>query len=679
MRVCGKKQIFVYCFLILLLFASGGCKSSNSVINPEIISVDASTVTIAWISENPYRGQINYYAAGNPGLTKTAEENFNRSYRHEVRIDGLEPGTQYLYWIGDNETKYFFRTQPAAVNPFSFLIELDYLSDQITSLLMSEMPEFVLSFSEESNFNDYQSIKPYVPLYDLYGQKSGYLHAENRYDNPTESWKLDWGGLSLIFIDDALELSKFLDSPTAHTIGIIIRENSQNYIEPANQASTLHQQIIDHNKKFPSHKIAFVLIPGPKIASKRVDTINYMQLPLMEAGSRKKTTAIRIDVNIEATYAVLLDTGDEITLRLPPLKENRTCEECRRLASTGSYKESVLAYQEFIKNNQGHFQIDDAVYAVADILDTKLFQYKAAVQWYQKLISGYPDSTLAPLASQRLEYITKFADYDFIPLRRFEQIRRVELLQNKSDSLGREKILAEVNQMIEQYPDAAIAPVIYYWLANQYRDHNITKARETYLALLEKFPAHPHSKEVWWEIGEAFYNAKKYKKAIAAFNEALITLPGSAEDIKSQIDRANRNLRRRHLNKLSVAISFLIIIGSIFWPPTGIRLNSLFAAALAFILLLFLFSMAGWLIAEQFSSINELLIIATGMAAAFSGGFPFSHTLANKLLRISNRQSEPGVTFTAVCGIMLNLLFAAAFVYSVIFFTNEHYLTIIKI
>lgn len=677
--MCCKKQILFYGVVILLLFASGGCKPSDTVIYPEIVSIDASTVTIAWVSKKPYQGQINYYSTENPGSTKTAEENFDRSYQHEVRIDGLEPGTQYLYWIGDDETKYFFRTQPAAVNPFSFLIELDNLSDRITSLLMSEMPEFILSFSKESKFNDYQSIKPYVPLYDFYGQKSGYLNAENKPDDPTESWKLDWGGLSLIFIDDARELNQFLDSPTAHTTGIIIRESSPKYFEPPNQTTALHRRIIDHNKKFPSNKIAFVLIPGPKIASKNIDNINYMQLPLVEAGSRKKTTAIRIDVNVEATYAVLLDTGDEVTLRLPPLKENRTCEECRRLASTGSYKESVLAYQEFINNNQGHFQIDDAVYAVADILDTKLFQYKAAVQWYHKLVSGYPDSTLAPLASQRLEYIAKFADYDFIPLRRFEQIRRVELLQNKGDSLGREKILAEVNQIVEQYPDAAIAPVVYYWLANQYRDHDIAKARETYLALLEKFPAHPHSKEVWWEIGEAYYNAQKYKQAIAAFKEALITLPGSAEDIKSQIDRANRNLRRRHLNIISVAIAVLIIIGSIFWPPTGIQMNSLFAAALAFIVLLFLFSLAGWLIAEQFSSINELLIIATGMAAAFSGGFPFSHTLADKILRISNRHSEPGVTFTAVCGIMLNLLFAAAFVYSVIFYTNEHYLTIIMI
>ncbi|CAB1078868.1 hypothetical protein D1AOALGA4SA_6590 [Olavius algarvensis Delta 1 endosymbiont] len=675
----GKKQILFYGFIIIFLFTSAGCKPSNSVINPEIIRIDASTATIAWVSEKPYRGQINYYAAGNPGVTKTAQENFSHSYRHEVRVDGLEAGTQYLYWIGDDETKYFFRTQPQAVKPFSFLVELDNLSDQITSLLMSEMPEFILSFSRESKTNYYQSIKPYVPLYDLNGQKSDYLNPENKLDDTADSWKLDWGGLCLIFIDDAPELNKFLDSHTAHTTGIIIRKYGQKYIEPASRTSALHQRIIDHNKKFPSNKIAFVLMPGPKIASKKVDTINYMQLPLVEAGSRKKTTVIRFDVNIEATYAVLLDTGDEITLKLPPLKENRTCEECRRLASTGSYKESVLAYQEFINNNQGHFQIDDAVYAVADILDTKLFQYKAAVQWYHKLVSGYPDSTLVPLASQRLEYIAKYADYEFIPLRRFEQIRRVEFQQNKDDSSGRQKILAEVDRIIEQYPEAAIAPVIYYWLANQYRNHNIAKARETYLALLKKFPGHPHAKEVWWEIGEAYYDAKKYKNAMAAFNEALITLPAAAEDINSQIDRAKRNLRRRHLNKLSVAISVLIIIGSVFWPPTGIQLNSLFAAAFAFILLLFLFSVAGWLIAEQFSSINELIIIATGMAAAFSSGFPFSQTLANKILRISHRNSEPNSIFTAACGIMLNFIFAAAFVYSVVFYTNEHYLTIVKI
>jgi hypothetical protein len=202
-----SKQIFVYAFVLILLFTSTSCKSSKSVINPEIINIDASTVTIAWVSNKPYQGQINYYAAGNRSMTETAEENFSHSYRHEVNIEGLETGTQYIYWIGDNETKYFFRTKPAEVKPFSFLIELDNLSDRISTLLMSELPEFILSFSKESKNKYYQSIKPYVPIYDFYGQKSGYLKAENKLDDTDKSWKLDWGGLCLIFIKEASELT----------------------------------------------------------------------------------------------------------------------------------------------------------------------------------------------------------------------------------------------------------------------------------------------------------------------------------------------------------------------------------------------------------------------------------------------------------------------------------------
>jgi len=679
-----RKQIYFCGLIIIVLFAFTGCNSPKSVSNPEIRSISDSTVTIAWASDKPYKGRINYYAAGNRDMTETVEENFSHAYRHEVTLDGLESGTQYIYWFGDHETQYFFRTKPVAVKPFSFLVELDNLSDRIVPLLMSEMPEFILSFSKESKNTDYQSIKPHVPVYDLYGQKSSYSKAENRPDDPNKPWKLDWGGLCLIFIEDLSDLNPYLDSPTAHTIGIIMRQNSRPDTEEIPRNTALHRRILDHNKKHPSNEIAFVLMPGPEIAGKQIDAVSYLQLPLVEDNSAKKSAAIRFDVNIEATYAVLLDTDDEIALKLPPLKENRTCEECRRLASTGSYKESVLAYQAFIDNNQGHFQIDDAYYAIADIMDTKLFQFKTAGEWYHKLVSLYPDSTLTPLAAQRLQYIAKYADYNFIPLSRFERIRSVDVLQFKDDSpddnlLKKDRILDRAKKIIEQYPDAAIAPVIYYWLANQYRNHNTQKAQETYLTLLKQYPDHPYSKEVWWEIGEAHYDAGHYKKAIAAFNTALKAIPDSAEDIQAQIARAKRNLRRRHLNQICVLIPVGIVLLSVFWAPAGFQSNTLLKAILAFMMLLILFLFAGWLIAEQFSSIKELIIIAAGVAAAFSCGFPFSAMLSKKILRTSNTRSDYRTPYPTLFGIMINLIFAAASVYVVIFHTNEHFLTMINL
>jgi tetratricopeptide (TPR) repeat protein len=339
----------------------------------------------------------------------------------------------------------------------------------------------------------------------------------------------------------------------------------------------------------------------------------------------------------------------------------------------------VLAYQQFINNNQGHFQIDDAYYAIADIMDTKLFQFETAVAWYEKLLSDYPDSTLAPLAAQRLAYISKYGDHAFIPLSRFERIRSVEFLQIKNDSSGQEKILNKAQKIIDQYPDAAIAPVIYYWLANQYRKHDIQKAQETYLTLLNQYPDHPHSRDVWWEIGEAHYDAKNYNQAIAAFNKALINIPDSAEELSAQIHRAKRNLRRRHLNQICVLIPVCLIALSIFLPPLGIQSHTLRVALISFMMLWILFSFAGWLIAEQFSSIRELTIVAAGMAAAFTWGFPFSTMLSNKILRISDSGSDHKTRYVTLIGIMMSLIFAATIVYLTIFNVNEHLLTMIKL
>ncbi|MCP3943241.1 MAG: tetratricopeptide repeat protein [Desulfobacteraceae bacterium] len=614
-------------------------------------------------------------------MTQTAEENFSHSYNHEVHIDGLETGTQYIYWIGNNETKYFFRTEPADVKPFSFLIEVNNLSDRISTLLISEMPEFILSFSSESNIkNDYyQSIKPYIPLYDLNGQRSNYLNMEHQLNETDNSWMLDWGGLSLIFINDASKQIHFLDSPVAHTIGIIFQGKDQVFTKEAIKQSELHELILFHNEYFPSNKIAFVFIPGVNIKKQAIDTINYVQIPLVENKNIKKTAAIRVDVNIETTYAVLLDTGDEITLKLPPLKENRTCEECRRLASTGAYEKSIRAYQEFIINNQGHFQIDDAYYMIADIMDTKLFQFEEAVEWYNKLLSGYPDSTLTPLAKQRLEYISKYADYNYEPLSLFERIRRVELLQSKNSAVDKDKVLNKTKKIIEQYQDAAIVPVIYYWLANQYRNIDIQKAKESYLTLLNKYPDHPYSKAVWWEIGDAYYDAKNYKDAIEAFNEALITIPASSDDIKAQITRAKRNLRRRHLNIICLLIPVFMAIISIVLPPVGIQFRIIGEAIISFVILLIIFSFASWLIAEQFSSITELIKITTGIAAAFTCGFPFSYVLANKVFRISNSHSKNKKIHAALFGLLINFICSASICYLTLYSTNEHYLTILNL
>ena len=82
---------------------------------------------------------------------------------------------------------------------------------------------------------------------------------------------------------------------------------------------------------------------------------------------------------------------------------------------------------------------------------------------------------------------------------------------------------------------------------------------------------------------------------------------------------------------------------------------------------------------EQFSSITELIKISIGIAAAFTCGFPFSYILSNKIFNISNSNSENRkIVAIMFFGIAINFIFAAAVFYMTLFYTNEHFLSIIN-
>ena len=233
--------------------------------------------------------------------------------------------------------------------------------------------------------------------------------------------------------------------------------------------------------------ISFVFIKGYTQQVFKIEEILYIEIPVFSTPSGP-LHAYRIDVDVETIVATATDTGREIVLKAPPLQEKRTCEECRRLADHGAYEESIAAYREFILNNEGHFQIDDAYYAIAEIFDTKLFQYNDALYWYSQLLEKYSQSSLSSMARQRAEYLRLYDDFDFIPLSQFERIRRVEYFRHKKDPEQRQALINRVKQIILDYPDSTIRPSIHYWLANQLRDIDIDDAVAEYEVLLKEFP-----------------------------------------------------------------------------------------------------------------------------------------------------------------------------------------------
>ena len=181
--------------------------------------------------------------------------------------------------------------------------------------------------------------------------------------------------------------------------------------------------------------------------------------------------------------------------------------------------QELEAYKQFIADNEGHYQIDDAYYAIAELLDERLFQFAQALAWYERLIERYPDSALAPMARRRIAYLEAHNDADYAPLARFERIRRVRFARSQHDPAARAACLADAAGILEDYPDCSMAPAILYWLANQHRLGAPDGAAALYRTLLDRFPDSRLAGRAWLEMGETYYAAGQHARALAVLVE----------------------------------------------------------------------------------------------------------------------------------------------------------------
>jgi hypothetical protein len=188
----------------------------------------ASEATIAWLSETAYKGRVFYKPAGSNVDPFKATDSFGSSNRHRVIITGLKPSARYTYWIGKSKSRFQFQTQPAAVGPFSFLMVAGTVPEQIVSLVSAEVPEFVISLSEVNQQTDnFSQVRPYIPIYGADGVDSPFLRATGQAPSAGGLWKLDWGGLRLIFVNGSETITTMLDAPAVQGLKLIKRLSSK--------------------------------------------------------------------------------------------------------------------------------------------------------------------------------------------------------------------------------------------------------------------------------------------------------------------------------------------------------------------------------------------------------------------------------------------------------------------
>lgn len=647
--------------------------------DPEIIDLQTHRATIAWHSDQPGPGRIFVQPADGTSKRRSVEDRLPGAIRHELVVTGLTPGSRYSYWIEGASRKYQLQTKPSPQTPFSFFISAGRSVDEdILALALNELAEFVLVLSEEAEVE--KRVGGYLPVYGLDGLHSTYLD-EVYSDRKSPFEAMEWGGLVLVFAEEDALVQRLPLAPSAHTIGAVLkrdRDSGKRGELPSPQSiegSALHKGLLLYNETHGDSPVSFVLMPGNGAFLFKIGQISYLGVDVHGgAVDSQDSGIIRVDVGRESVRAAYLGQDRELSLRATPLVQRRTCEECRRLADRGLYQESVEAYRKFIEGNAGHYQVDDAYYEIAQLLDTKLFRLQEALAAYENLMEKFPDSALAVLARQRIDYLRAHADNQFVPLSRFERIKSGEFSADmpRKDRVG---LVEKARGIADAFPHSSLAPVIHHWIGNQYRFLDVDAAVAEYRLTILRYPAYSGLQDVWMQMGETLYEDRRYADALGVYAQAGERFPGSIEEIQSQKDRCHRNLRRHRLGWLSGATILGFLFLAMILSPVGISLRMVPLSLLAFMLLSAVFLFMGWLIWEQFASPLEVVLLSVSISASACLGVPFGSSFAEKIARGDN--GRRWFVIRAALGATVTLPLLVSGVFLCVWLINEHYLVVL--
>jgi tetratricopeptide (TPR) repeat protein len=666
----------------------GGGESMGSP--PELISVQKHQATIAWTTETAVKGRVSYRPAASDSPPALALEKVSRTYRHEVVLPNLKPGSRYTYWIDNPDQRYQFQTMPESQTPFSFLLVTGAELDPLPQWVMGEFPDFILLANPKpevvSVLDAVTTVRPYLPIFDAAGAASLYLRQPSE-AGPTitsrADWHLDWGGLRLVVLNQSLNFAPLVAGYQGHTLGLWVTSGAAGEEPldwPADEAENeLHEKIRTYNQMHPKQAIQFVLFSGKQLNNLVRDEVHYLMLPVKDPAAR---TALRLDIDLIQAKAVNLIQRQNFPLKRSPLGEKITCAECRRMADRGTYAAALAAYKTFIRNNQDHYQIDDAYFAIAEIYDDKLFDPAQAQEWYAALTAAYPLSPLSPLARQRVDFLQTHSDFGYAPLKGFEKIRKMAFARKGGDAVERTRLLEAVAGLIETYPAAAIAPTMQHWLASQLRQDHPQRAISAFEKLSTDYPEAVEAREARLNIADILYAAGRYREAREVYSEVLAAQPERQEAIEAQMRRCGRNIRRVWLAWFSAGLLTASALGTVVLthrrpPPSSFGWRQM-TGALA--VLLAINWMVAWLIHEQFQSLREMLTLVgtfsllAVMAARMAVGF-----LEGMLVRVpaGSNGAQPHISLAAACGLGATLLAAGG--YLIVFWVNVHYLIIFQL
>ncbi|MFB6291628.1 MAG: metallophosphoesterase [Candidatus Bipolaricaulia bacterium] len=248
-----KKRYGLTIFLILLLVVALGSagysgeslKGPEAVWGPYLTLADESAVVINWKTNNPTIGKLHYdradYYLENEELGRSAEEKDDGGLFHQVQLEGLAPGRDYVYRIGKgsglNQLNYF--DSPKGADNFSFFVYGDTRTcPRRHRLVASEMaldplnPSFIIHTGDlvespvSPNWADFfWAIEPFSKSTPLVPSLGNHERNDDSYyeafglpsgsGNFNEQWySFSYGRAKFIILDsnaDQMGLSNFLE------------------------------------------------------------------------------------------------------------------------------------------------------------------------------------------------------------------------------------------------------------------------------------------------------------------------------------------------------------------------------------------------------------------------------------------------------------------------------------
>ena len=559
---------------VLLIFFLA-CSRPPDVSDLRLVEVGPFSATLEWSTGSATACRILY---GEGALFDRELVEEKPSVRHRATLTGLKPATRYAYRFDPGGAAAAFRTAPGRDGAFDLVV-----LDPASPLCRREGPEAAAGFEADPD------------IVVLTGPCSGGLGGRPESILTVET--PESGAKTLRYGRYVILVSR--DVSTAAGEATRPEDAERSKIVVVSRAPGIVPGILEQ-----------AVILSPRAARFAGGTTTW---------GADLAAWFEVDAfEIAWVHGGAEDRQRRVIVEAPP-ETKKTCLYCSRLMESGRYEESVAWYRAFISGNKDRYAVEDAAFSIARILEEKLFRYPAAIEAYREFLGLYPQSRRASLARYRLEYLLARSDHDFEPLARFERAR--------ADLVAADPLPAvnEVESVLADFPDAAVAEDALFWLGHLLEGLDPERARICYGALLDRFPGSENAALASIALGDIDYRAKRYRRAILAYETALKIVPEKYRiSVLDKIRKSRRNVKRevaRYAAWLTLVAWLAVTIG-LRAQPSGkeLRAASIVLAAYAF--------GGGLYLAITYEKSRVLLPMLSVLAATMGGVFLWNRTLS---------------------------------------------------